>query len=82
MHFNIQINIQQVGYRTVPRTTGRGPAASDRQRTVVEVLSLKVTAGTEKDAYAKAAAMLAAATPDQDSEPLEGQPEGEDEDDF
>lgn len=65
MHYNIQINVQQVGEKEVPsQRRGVTIQNASTRKTVVDVLSLKVVATSEKDAYAKAAQMLAAATPE------------------
>jgi hypothetical protein len=84
MHYNIQINVQQVGYEdgtTVPR---RGQTNTAPRKTVVEMLSLKVVASTEEEAYAKATKMLEAATPDFESKKIDPAdvPDEEDEDEF
>lgn len=67
MHYNIQINVQQVGVEQANEVLRRGQSSTPPRKTVVEVLSLKVVAMDEKEAYAKAAKMLSAATPDFDS---------------
>lgn len=63
MHYNIQINIQQVGEESVPSAARRSQDSPRLRRVVTEVLALKVVAGDEADAYQKAADMLKAATP-------------------
>lgn len=69
-HFNIQINIQKVEPPAAPttrstyRATGQDEDESPRGKRVTEVLSLKVTAEGEHEAFAKAATLLAASSPE------------------
>jgi hypothetical protein len=85
MHYNIQIMVQQVGTEEVPATRrGSTTTNASTRKTVVEVLNLKVVAADEREAYAKAAKMLEAATPKFPTGPISGSDmdDEEDEEDF
>lgn len=62
-HFNIQISIQRVERDDPSRHAGRGRDSAIDGRRVIDVLSLKVTADSEEEAYDKAAKMLEASRP-------------------
>lgn len=68
MHYNIQINIQQVqeAERIDDRQPGRSPSHTERK--VTSVLELKVTADTEAAAYERAIKVLGMNAPDADVE--------------
>jgi hypothetical protein len=83
MHYNIQINIQQVGYEE--GDTARRGQTPTRTKRVVDVLTVKVVADSEPEAYRKARTMLEAATPKVVSKAIDpdlADEEEEDEDEF
>lgn len=53
-HFNIQINIQQVNVQ--PRSIGE--ALTGKERTIIPLLEMKVTAPTLQEAYSKVARLV------------------------
>lgn len=71
-HYNIQINVQRVeppapppgANRNTYRVSSGDEDESPRGKRVTEVLSLKVTAEGEHEAFAKAATLLAASSPE------------------
>lgn len=72
-HFNIQIHIQKViEPEQLKDTSGYPVKVAGREvlkeRQVVEVLKLAVTADTEREAYAKAHKLLTANEPDPSGE--------------
>lgn len=60
-HFNIQISVQKVVKETTP---ARGMAGPSTERDIVKVVELAIVAPTEREAFAKARKMLAAAEPE------------------
>lgn len=69
VHWNIQINIQRVAEIPQPAPVTRGyqnpqEPRPKADRRVTNLLELKVTAGSEAEAYAKAHRMLTANQPD------------------
>ena len=72
MHYNVQINVQQVGYEEENASAlRRGVTPTPRAKRVVEVLSLKVTAADEQEAFGRARKMLDAATPKKAGVPID-----------
>lgn len=60
-HFNIQISVQRVTKETTP---ARGMAGPSTEHDIVKVVDLAIVAPTEREAFAKARKMLAAAEPE------------------
>ena len=58
MHYNVQVHIQQVQEpeNLDDRQPGRSPSHTERK--VIEVLSLKISASTEAEAYERAVKIL------------------------
>lgn len=58
-HFNIQINIQQVDVEPVSgKPRGVSEALSGKERTIIPLLEMKVTAPTLQEAYSKVARLV------------------------
>ncbi len=64
-HYNVQIKIQAVSTEPVKAGEARGinQALSGKERQVVELLSLAVTAASEQEAHLKAHRLLSASEP-------------------
>lgn len=60
-HFNIQISVQRVIKETAPARGMQGPTT---ERDIIKVVELAIVAPTEREAFAKARKMLAAAEPE------------------